>query len=88
MTRTGSHIEEVNALFPHMLPTHSAAARASDRRGAWEQTAMKAIGVGHIESADEVSRFDDAVELRAPDSAMRFDDRRCPVCGGFGCGGC
>ena len=88
MTQTASHFAEVNALFPHMLPTNTATGRASEQQAAWQQTEPKASGVGHIESADEVPRFDHAAEPRPPARAIRFDDRRCPVCGSFGCGGC
>ena len=88
MTQTVVRFGEVKALFPHMLPANSATAQARDRHEAWERTVTKAMGVGHIESADGYSRFDHAEEHRAPDRAMRFEDRRCPVCGSFGCGGC
>lgn len=74
MAQIVSNFKEVIAQLRHFLPTNAATARAIDD--------------GYIESADEFVRFDDVKELRAPCRSTHFEDRRCPVCGSFGCGGC
>lgn len=74
MTQAVLHFKQTFTRLRHGLPTNTAAAQT--------------IAAGYIECVDEFDRFDDVEELRAHHRAIPFEDRRCPVCGGFGCGGC
>lgn len=65
MTQIASDFEEVIVQLRHMLPTNTATAQAIDQHEPWEQIAMKAIGDGYIEAADEFVRFVEACVRRS-----------------------
>lgn len=85
MTQIVSRFEEVIAQVRPTLTANTATAHALYQHGLWERVA---VNDGFIESADRFVRLDNGEEVRTPYSASRFEDLRCPVCGGLGCGGC
>jgi hypothetical protein len=57
MRQSVSSLEQFLAEFRPTLPAQSKTAQAIDRQAPFEQVAYKAIDDGHIEFADQLSRF-------------------------------
>jgi len=85
MAQAASRLEEVIRQFRQPLFAHAAAAQSRDQQGARAQGAGNG---GYGQGVDGRVGFDYAAELRGVSASARFVEQRCPVCAGFGCGGC
>jgi hypothetical protein len=71
-----------------MLLINTALEQVIDPHKLAERIAGQAVNDDYIDGVDKLVRFADPRELRAPYRAKPFEDRRCPICGNFVCGGC
>ena len=84
MTRIVSGFEEVVTQFSRVLPANADSEQALDRNQPLRRTTMSG---SHTESDSQSAQFD-GVPRRVSYRRMPFVERRCPICGRFGCGGC